>query len=90
MERLTDWYKGRSPYYPYCFEKCDGAGSSKKCNKCEFSENICKRLAAYEDTGLTPEQIIEMDRLYSEMAKELGKCKNKLNNVMDYLNKNKL
>ncbi len=29
------------------------------------------RLAEYEDTGLTPEQIREIDRLYSEKCKEL-------------------
>lgn len=34
-----------------------------------------RKLAAYEDTGLSPEQIVEMDKLYSEMAAELGKYK---------------
>lgn len=30
------------------------------------------KLARYEDTGLEPEQIIEMDRLYSEKCAEVG------------------
>ena len=29
------------------------------------------RLREYEDTGLTPEQIIEMDKMYAELAKEV-------------------
>ena len=49
-----------------------------------------ERLAEYEDTGLTPEQILAMDEEYRKMAKELGVHKKKLNNVMDYLDKCKL
>lgn len=37
--------------------------------------NLRKKLSAYEDLELTPEQIREMDRAYSEQAKELGKYK---------------
>lgn len=32
-------------------------------------------LKAYEDTGLTPEQIIEMDRLYAEKCREVAMLK---------------
>lgn len=32
------------------------------------------RLAEYEDIGLTPEQIREIDRLYAEKCKELAEC----------------
>lgn len=61
MERLTARNE-RFPdetYYPYCFREdtCGGEGMSDKCDMCEFPIKICKRLAAYEDTGLTPEQI---------------------------------
>ncbi len=55
MERLTAWDNGNA-YYPKCFEKpCDGMG----CNNewCEFRYEKCKRLAEYEDTGLSPEEI---------------------------------
>lgn len=37
--------------------------------------DLRERLREYEDTGLTPEQIIEMDRLYKEKCKELEKYK---------------
>ena len=60
MERLTARNE-RFPdetYYPYCFREdtCGGEGMSDKCDICEFPIKICKRLAAYEDTGLTPDQ----------------------------------
>lgn len=64
MERLTARNE-RFPdetYYPYCFREdtCGGEGMLDKCDICEFPIKICKRLAAYEDTGLTPEQIMEL------------------------------
>lgn len=37
---------------------------------------VLQKLADYEDLELTPEQIREMDRIYSEQAKELGEYKN--------------
>ena len=49
-----------------------------------------ERLAAYEDTGLTPEQILAMDEEYTKMAKELGEHKKKLENIERYLDKCKL
>lgn len=36
---------------------------------------VLERLQEYENTGLTPEQIIEMDKLYAEKCRELAKCK---------------
>lgn len=37
--------------------------------------DLRETLKSYEDTNLTPEQIIEIDKAYSEMAKELGEYK---------------
>lgn len=37
-----------------------------------------QKLAAYEDTGLTPEQVVEMDRLYREKCEEVAKMKAEL------------
>ena len=57
MERLTEWTGGqpRHAYYPRCFEEpCYGRGC--KIEDCPFETAVCERLAAYEDTGLTPEQ----------------------------------
>ena len=57
MERLTEWNEAshKNAYYPRCFkEPCYGEGC--KIKDCPFETAVCERLAAYEDTGLTPEQ----------------------------------
>ena len=58
MERLTEWNdeQTRHAYYPRCFEEpCYGGGC--KINDCPFETAVCDRLAAYEDTGLSPEKV---------------------------------
>ena len=58
MERLTKWNGGqtRHAYYPRCFkEPCYGSGC--KIKDCPFETAVCERLAAYEDIGLTLEEI---------------------------------
>ena len=67
MERLTEWNGGktRHAYYPRCFEEpCYGSGC--KIKGCPFEEAVCDRLAAYEDTGLTPERCAEFARADAE------------------------
>ena len=58
MKRLTEW-NGEQPshaYYPRCFKApCYGDGC--KINDCLFETAVCDRLAAYEDTGLSPEKV---------------------------------
>ena len=50
MKRLTAISDVGEAYYPYCYraDTCDGEGGTEKCRDCEFSEKICKTLAAYE------------------------------------------
>jgi hypothetical protein len=58
MERLTEWNdeQTRHAYYPRCFEApCYGSGC--KIKDCPFEAAVCERLAAYEDTGLSPEKV---------------------------------
>lgn len=58
MERLTKWNgsSNQHAYYPRCFEEpCNGGGC--KIKDCPFETAVCERLAAYEDTGLTPEEV---------------------------------
>ena len=56
MERLTKRGNGHA-YYPRCFkEPCYGSGC--KIKDCPFETAVCERLAAYEDTGLTPDQVV--------------------------------
>lgn len=54
----------------FCGEICESL-EEEGCQKCIIQEAF-DRLAAYEDTGLTPEQIVEMDRLYAEKCRELA------------------
>ena len=60
MERLTKRNECGDAYYPECYERCYGEGSSEKCNDCDYDEKICDTLADYEDTGLTPPEIMEL------------------------------
>ena len=57
MERLTE-KNDETYFYPHCFEECDGAHET--CSECEFDEKVCMRIGKYEDTGLTPEKIVEL------------------------------
>lgn len=43
---------------------------------------VVNELQKYQATGLTPEQIIEMDKLYHEKCKELSECQK--NNKVPY------
>ena len=58
MERLTKWNESsyKHAYYPRCFkEPCYGRGC--KIKDCPFETAVCERLASYEDSGLTPEEL---------------------------------
>ncbi len=76
MERLTEWNdeQTRHAYYPRCFEApCYGSGC--KIENCPFEAAACDRLAAYEDTGLTPEEIkapFTEDTMINLAAQALG------------------
>ena len=64
MERLTKRENGHA-HYPRCFEEpCVGMGC--RIENCEFQVEICDRLAAYEDTGLTPERCAEFAQADTE------------------------
>lgn len=57
MKRLTIRIDG-SVYCPGCYhgQNCN----VKRCEYCEINDEIREKLADYEDTGMTPEQVIEM------------------------------
>ena len=73
MERLTKWENGHA-YYTRCFEKpCYGGGC--KLEDCPFETVVCEHLAAYEDTGLTPEEIkapLTEDAMINLAAQAMG------------------
>ncbi len=77
--RLTARNNAGNPYYPYCFREdtCNGLGTGD-CTECEHEKNVLQRLAEYEDTGLSPAEILRMDKMYRMLAEELARCKEAL------------
>lgn len=73
MDRLTRRSDTGHAYYPRCFEEpCNGNGCKFK--DCPFDETICERLAAYEDTGLTPEEVSALVKDWSDLCTIIGEC----------------
>lgn len=73
MERLTRRSDTGHAYYPRCFEEpCNGNGCKFK--DCLFDERICERLAAYEDTELTPEEVSALVKDWSDLCTIIGEC----------------
>lgn len=76
MDRLTGWDNGHA-YFTECFEEpCLGMGCVNE--DCEFKILACQRLAEYEDIGLTPEQLLEIDKMYSEKCREVAELRKQL------------
>ena len=75
MERLTEWYDNGISEGVLVKEKC-----GEKEIKVLFEEiddgyiGMCA-LKAYEDTGLDPEQIRQIDRLYAEKCREVAELR---------------
>ncbi len=72
MERLTARNENGEAYYKRCYDlPCDGTGEA--CDNCNFiDEVLCERLAAYEDNGITPEQMREISDEYRKVCEELA------------------
>ena len=70
MKRLTKRDEDGTAYYPECIERCSGTGNSEKCSECEQERKICEKLAAYEDSGLEPEQVQKLAEWYEGKLKE--------------------
>ena len=87
MERLTEWNgeQTRHAYYPRCFkEPCYGSGC--KIKDCPFETAVCDRLAAYEDIGLTPEEIkapFTEDTMINLAAQALGVERSRLRELAE-------
>lgn len=94
MERLTVEFLGQAAPGKLCtFDEC---GKVIDCDNCAGSDGNCdgicdecpvqecfEKLAEYEDTGLAPEQIREMDRLYRAKCEEVSKYKKALEEMKE-------
>lgn len=72
MERLTEkHYIGNDHYM-----KCSGENKcNSSCEDCEELVKIVERLAAYEDTGLTPAEVMELKAENRELRGRLERVR---------------
>lgn len=72
MKRLTADNNDGTAHYPYCFRDntCGGMGEGN-CGTCGFSQQVCERLAAYERTGLTPEEVLMALQINKNLVEQL-------------------
>lgn len=78
MERLTKHSKQTSHENGiYCTHfygpECRGVGGNCAMN-CKWEEAVWSRLAAYEDTGLEPEEVTALQKDWSDLCTVIGKC----------------
>lgn len=73
MNRLSD----RDWYLAKC-EKC----KNYECDFCSAQIKAFGRLAQYEDIGLTPEQLLQIDSMYTDRCKEIAELEKKLKGKM--------
>ena len=64
MERLTEKYN--DCYEPSLCLGCDG-----ECRECNAMQNSANKLAAYENTGLEPEEIKENEKIINDLARAI-------------------
>ena len=78
MERLTEKHFGNEGYYMKCSEDCH---APQDCIDCAAFDKLVDRLAAYEDTGLLPEDFkkaFNEDALLKKTAQYLGTTPDRL------------
>lgn len=74
MDRLTARNHLGNVYLPECIKKCNGGPDPYECIDCTVEFAIYNRLAEYEDTGLTPEEVAEAKKMVEkEVAFEVNK-----------------
>lgn len=86
MKRLTCNDRGetvlkamlKKDYYVNCMGICEKFEGG--CTECPIQKAF-ERLSAYEDTGITPEQIVEIDKLYAEKCREAAGLQKELENL---------
>lgn len=79
MSRLTKNHEG-DYYYPECIERCDGVGTSEKCNECDFCYEICKKLGEYEDLE---EKVIRTRELNCDESQEIRTVLKRMHEILE-------
>lgn len=75
MERVTEWYDDGLREGVLVKEKRGEKETKVLFEEVDDGYHAMCTLKAYEDTGLTPEQIQEIDRLYAEKCQEVAKLR---------------
>ena len=71
MERLTEKHYLAEDHYMKCSEDCN---VGMDCVDCPAFDKLIERLAAYEDTGLTPEEVTALQKDWSDLCTIVGEC----------------
>lgn len=71
MERLTEKHYLGTDHYMKCSGSCN---VDMDCIDCPSFDCLVERLAAYEDTGLTPEEVAALVKDWSDLCTIVGGC----------------
>lgn len=71
MERLTEKHYLGTDHYMKCSGSCN---VDMDCIDCPSFDCLVERLAAYEDTGLTPEEVSALIKDWSDRCTIVGEC----------------
>lgn len=71
MERLTEKHYLGTDHYMKCSGNCN---VDMDCIDCPSFDCLVERLAAYEDTGLTPEEVFALIKGWSDLCTTIGEC----------------
>lgn len=71
MERLTEKHYLGTDHYMKCSDNCN---VEMDCIDCPSFDRLVERLAAYEDTGLTPEEVSALVKDWSDLCTTIGEC----------------
>lgn len=71
MERLTEKHYLGTDHYMKCSGNCN---VDMDCIDCPSFDCLVERLAAYEDTGLEPDEVTALKKDWSDLCKVTGEC----------------
>lgn len=71
MERLTEKHYFGTDHYMKCSGNCN---VDMDCIDCPSFDRLVERLAAYEDTGLEPEEVTALQKDWSDLCTIVGEC----------------
>lgn len=71
MERLTEKHYLGTDHYMKCSGNCN---VDMDCIDCPSFDRLVERIAAYEDTGLEPEEVTALQKDWSDLCTVIGEC----------------